>query len=191
MFKLAVKRLREEDTVVIVDTGDGIIQFGYESEDLKMSNLSVDRKESKAEDRTVERTALSPLVVVARLVFKAAVKIFAICIMIQVFLAGLAVFWSPAQWASHTGFARLLILVSILLLALSFIARLPLSLRMRSAGLFGIIILIAVSAKLPSGIGYLSALHPVLALLLFFGTVSLIQKTDVITKQKESAKQSG
>ncbi|MBW5445768.1 hypothetical protein GE107_06770 [Cohnella sp. CFH 77786] len=126
------------------------------------------------------------------LVFKAMVRIFAVCIMIQVFLAGLAIFWDSAQWASHTGFARVLIVVSILILVISFIARLPLSLRLRSAGLFGIIILIAVSAELPSGIGYLSALHPVLALLLFIGTVSLIRRTDALMEAKQqSVEQSG
>jgi len=142
-----------------------------------MSNLSVNRSKPEAGDRAAELTTLSPFVVRARLVFKAMVMIFAICILIQVFLAGLALFWNSAEWASHKGFALLTIIVSILNLVLSFIARLPLSLRLRSAGLFGIIILIAVSAKLPSGIGYLSALHPVLALMLFFGTVSLVQKT--------------
>lgn len=157
-----------------------------------MSNLSVNRSDPEAPDRVVEITNLSPLVVRARLVFKGMVRLFAICILIQVFLAGLALFWDSAQWASHTGFARLLIVVSILILVNSFIARLPLSLRLRSASLFGIIILIAVSAKLPSGIGYLAALHPVLALMLFFGTVSLVRKTDGLIKQKkqESAKQS-
>ncbi|MBB6670104.1 DUF6220 domain-containing protein [Cohnella nanjingensis] len=158
-----------------------------------MSNLSVNRSEPEVGDRAVEMTNLSPLVVRARLVFKAMVRIFALCIMIQVFLAGLALFWNSAQWASHTGFAIAVIIVSILVLVISFIARLPLSLRLRSAGLFGIIILIAVSAKLPSGIGYLSALHPVLALMLFFGTVSLVRKTDDLKKEKkqESAEQSG
>ncbi len=158
-----------------------------------MSNLSLNRSEPEVGDRAVETTDLSPFVVRARLVFKAMVRIFAICILIQVFLAGLALFWDSAQWASHTGFSRLLIIVSILILVISFIARLPLSLRLRSAGLFGIIILIAVSAKLPSGIGYLSALHPVLALMLFFGTVSLTRKTDALKKAKkqESAEQSG
>lgn len=142
-----------------------------------MSNLSVKSSKPEAGDRAAEITTLSPFVVRARLVFKAMVMIFAICILVQVFLAGLALFWNSAEWASHKGFALLTIIVSILNLVLSFIARLPLSLQLRSAVLFGIIILIAVSAKLPSGIGYLSALHPVLALMLFFGTVSLVQRT--------------
>ncbi|TDF94822.1 DUF6220 domain-containing protein [Paenibacillus piri] len=147
-----------------------------------MSNLSVNRSEPEVGDRAVEITNLSPLVVRARLVFKAMVRIFAICILIQVFLAGLALFWNSAQWASHTGFARLLIIVSILILVISFIARLPLSLRLRSAGLIGIIILIAVSAILPSGIGYISALHPLLAIMLLRETISLARKADALTK---------
>lgn len=150
-----------------------------------MSNLFVNRSEPEIGDHAAAITNLSPLVIRARLVFKALVRIFAICILIQVFLSGLALFWNSAQWASHTGFSRLLIIVSLLILVVSLIARLPLSLRIRSAGLFGIIILIAVSVKLPSGIGYLSALHPVLALLLFFGTASLIRKTDALQKEKK------
>ncbi|WP_135557139.1 DUF6220 domain-containing protein [Paenibacillus cymbidii] len=142
-----------------------------------MSNLSVNRSEPEVGDRTAETTRLSPFVVRARWVFQALARILAICILIQVFLAGLALFWDSTQWAGHTGFAKLPIIVSILILVTSFVARLPLSLRLRSAGLFGIIVLIAVSAKLPSGIGYLSALHPVFASLLFFGTVSLVQKS--------------
>ncbi|GIP37943.1 hypothetical protein J31TS4_12230 [Paenibacillus sp. J31TS4] len=147
-----------------------------------MSNLSVNRSEPEAGDRAGGAPQFSPLVVRARLVFKAAVRIFAIGIFIQVFLAGLALFWNSAQWASHTGFARLLVLVSILILVLSFIARLPRSVRMRSAGLLGIIVLLAVSVKFPSGMGYVSALHPVFALLLFMGTVSLARKTDALDK---------
>ena len=150
-----------------------------------MSNLYVNRSESEAPDRGVEIPNLSPFAAKARWVFQAMVRLLAICILIQVFLAGLAVFWDAAQWAGHTGFSRVLIVISILILAISFIARLPHSLRLRSAGLLGIIILIAVSAKLPSEIGYLSALHPVLAFLLFLGTVSLARKTDALTKDNK------
>lgn len=147
-----------------------------------MSNLSVNRSEPEVGDRAVEITNLSPLVVRARLVLKAMLRVFAACIMIQVFLAGLALFWNSAQWASHAGFAKLLIIVSILILVISFFARLPLSLRLRSAGLIGIIILMSVMAKLPSGIGYVSALHPLLAFFLLREAMSVARKTDALTK---------
>lgn len=147
-----------------------------------MSNLSVNGSEPKVGGREVEISNLSSLALRARLVLKAMAWIFATCILIQVFLAGLALFWDSAQWASHRGFARLLILFPILMLVVSFIARLPLSLRLRSAGLIGIIILIVVIAKLPSGIGYVSALHPVLAFMLLGVTISIARKTDALTK---------
>ncbi|MBS4172164.1 DUF6220 domain-containing protein [Bacillus sp. FJAT-49736] len=157
-----------------------------------MSNFSVNGSEPEVGDRSEEKNKLSRLVIGARIVFKAMVRIFAICILIQVFLAGLALFWDSSQWVSHTGFAKLLIIVSILIFVISFIARLPHSLRLRSAALIGIIILMAVIAKLPSGIRYISALHPVLALMLFFGTVSLSRKTDAILKaKKQESKEQG
>lgn len=152
-----------------------------------MSNVSVNRSEPEVGARAAEVTNFSPFVVRARLVFKAMVMLLAICILIQVFLAGLALFWDSAQWASHRGFAILLIIFPILMLVVSFVARLPLSIRLRSAGLIGIVILIAVVAKLPSGVGYLSALHPVLAMMLFFGAVSLIKRTDALNKEKKQA----
>ncbi|WP_156157921.1 hypothetical protein [Gordoniibacillus kamchatkensis] len=76
----------------------------------------------------------------------------------------------------------MLIIVSILILVISFFARLPLAIRLRSAGLIGIIILMAVIAKLPSGIGYVAALHPVLAIMLLRESISIARKTDGLAK---------
>ncbi|WP_276355723.1 DUF6220 domain-containing protein [Cohnella caldifontis] len=124
----------------------------------------------------------------ARIVFKLLARIFAVFILIQVFLAGLALFWNSDQWASHAMFSRFLIIPPILMLVASFFARLPVSFRLSSAGLIVLLILMGVFAKLPSDIGYLSALHPVLALMMFFGTVSLARKTDALNN--DSAEQS-
>jgi len=127
----------------------------------------------------------------ARIVFRLLAWIFAGFIVIQVFLAGLALFWNSDHWASHTGFSRLLIIPPILMLVTSFIAKMPASIRLHSAGLIGGLILIAVSANLSTGMGYLSALHPVFALMLFMGTVSILRKTDALKKvdQQKSAEQ--
>src|SRR5690242_16084940 len=112
-------------------------------------------------------------VIKARIAFKWLARIFAVLIMIQVFLAGLALFWDSDQWASHTGFSRVLLIPPILMLISAFIARMPVSFRLSTAALIVLLILMGVSANLPSDVGYLSALHPVLALMMFFGTVSL------------------
>lgn len=125
-------------------------------------------------------------VIKARTAFKWLARIFAALIMIQVFLAGLAMFWDADQWASHTGLSRFLLIPPILMLVSSFIARMPVSFRLSTAALIVLLILMGVSANLPSGVGYLSALHPVLALMMFFGTVSLARRTDALGKAAEN-----
>lgn len=149
-----------------------------------MRNLSLNSSKSKGGDPKVEISHLSPLAVGMRLTYKVVVWLFAIGIILQVFLAGLALFWNPGQWSSHIGFSRILVIFPILILVLSFIARLPLSLRLQSAGLIAVVVLIAVCAILPSGIGYLSALHPVLAIILFGQTMNIAWKTQSLTKAK-------
>lgn len=128
---------------------------------------------------------MSKLALGARSVFKALAWIFALCILIQVFLAGLALFWNSDQWSSHTGFSRLLMILPVLMFMVSFIARLPNSLRLRSAGLIGLVILIAVCANLPSEVGYLAALHPVIAIALFLETMS-IARTRALSNAEEA-----
>jgi hypothetical protein len=149
-----------------------------------MNNQLINRRGTGVGDLTADIVSLSPLVLRARIVFKWLAWIFTGCILIQVFLAGLALFWNSNQWANHTGFSRILMIPPILMLVTSFIARLPVSLRLYSAGLIGILILMGVTAKLSSEMGYLSALHPVIALMLFWGTMSIARKTDAIIKTK-------
>ncbi|WP_018754237.1 DUF6220 domain-containing protein [Paenibacillus terrigena] len=104
------------------------------------------------------------------------------CILLQVFLAGLSLFWESSYWASHQAFSRVVTILPLLMLVTSFIARLPVSIRLRSAGLVGMIILMAVTANLSSGVAYLSALHPVIAVVLFLETVSIARKASTLTK---------
>jgi len=143
-----------------------------------MNNLSLDRNGGNP------KAEISNLAVGMRLTYKVLVWLFAIGIMLQVFLAGLALFWNPDQWNGHIGFSRVLVVFPILIFVFSFIARLPLSLRLHSAGLIAVVVLIAVCANLPSGIGYLSALHPVLAIMLFAQTMIIASKTQVLAKAK-------
>ncbi|MDR9852220.1 DUF6220 domain-containing protein [Paenibacillus sp. VCA1] len=149
-----------------------------------MSNLSLNSDKPKGGDPKAEISNLSPLAIGMRLAYKAMVWLFAIGIMIQIFLAGLALFWNSAQWASHIGFSRVLIILPVLIFAFSFIAKLPRSLCLHSAGLIALVVLIAVCAKLPSGVGYLSALHPVLAIMLFGQTMNIARKAQALTKAK-------
>jgi hypothetical protein len=124
----------------------------------------------------------SPLALKATIFYKWLALLFALAIFIQVFLAGLALFWDAEQWASHTGFAKAIFIVPALMLATAFAARLPVSFRLSSAVLIVMIILMFVTAKLSTSAGFVSALHPVFALMMFMGAMSNARKTDALIK---------
>jgi hypothetical protein len=100
-------------------------------------------------------------------------RIFAAAIVVQVFLAGLALFVNSNNWMPHTYFARCFIIFPILMILLSFIARLPVSHRIKSIQLLVMVILMFVTADLSSQIGFLSALHPVIAVAMFWIAMAL------------------
>ncbi len=146
--------------------------------------LKVTRSGTELGNAGEEPGVHSPLVLKARFVFKLLAQILAVFIAIQVFLAGLALFWNTDNWASHSGFGKLLMVFPILMLVASFIARLPTAFRLSSAGLIVLIVLMFVTAKLSSEVGYLSALHPVFALMMFMGAISNARKINALNKAK-------
>jgi hypothetical protein len=111
-------------------------------------------------------------------------RVFAVCILVQVFLAGLAVFVDEAYWASHSSFVHYFSFLPLVMILLSFIARLPVSFRLQSIRLFGLIIAEFITAVLSSKIGFLSALHPVIALVMFISAMSLAKQTAAHTRTK-------
>lgn len=100
--------------------------------------------------------------------------IFALCIALQVFLAGLAVFSDASHWEDHVSFVRYFSLIPVVMLVLAIIGRTP-ALRMHSLALIFMIVLMFLTAIFDSNIGLLSALHPVIALMLFWRTFDTIQ----------------
>jgi hypothetical protein len=111
-------------------------------------------------------------------------RVFAVCILLQVFLAGLAVFVDAVYWESHSSFVHFFSFLPIVMILLSFIARLPVSIRMQSIRLFGLIIAEFITAVLSSKIGFLSALHPVIALVMFISAMSLAKQAAEHTRTK-------
>ncbi|MGM0867448.1 MAG: DUF6220 domain-containing protein [Bacillota bacterium] len=88
--------------------------------------------------------------------------ILVVCIIVQVFIAGMAVFENPLNWGRHTSFVHLFELVPIIMFILGFLGRLPKGMIWGSFGLFALIFIQYATAH-----GILPALHPVIALLLF------------------------
>ena len=101
--------------------------------------------------------------------------LFTASIALQVLFAGLALFDDASNWTRHASFARYFAFIPLVLALLGWVGRMPKPVIWRSIGLFGIVLGLFITAILASRIDMLSALHPVLALLLFNGSISLIR----------------
>lgn len=91
--------------------------------------------------------------------------LFAAGVTIQVFLAGLSLFSSASYWEDHTEFGTRLGVVPVALIVVTLVSRVPLRLVMMAAALlvlYGVQIALANASA-----GYVAALHPVNAFVLF------------------------
>jgi hypothetical protein len=144
-------------------------------------------KGTKAEQLTADLGSLPPLAPKAMIVLKWLkwlARVFAVCILVQVFLIGLALFVDTAYLEGHKSFVHFFSILPLVMIVLSFIARLPVTFRMQSIRLLGLIIAEYPTAILASKIGFLSALHPVIALVLFWYAMSLAKQAAAHTRTK-------
>ncbi|QYR22358.1 hypothetical protein KZ483_05065 [Paenibacillus sp. sptzw28] len=86
------------------------------------------------------------------------------CIIIQTFIAGMAIFSDAAQWSSHVSFVHLFEFLPILMLIFAFAGRLPRVLGWQTFALFLLLFSQYFTANLPGA----GAFHPVIALVLFW-----------------------
>lgn len=114
---------------------------------------------------------------IARICFMTLAWLFTISVALQVFLAGLALFVSPDNWLIHANFARYFSLLPLIMAVLAWTARLPGKMIRRSLGLLGMTIGMFLTAVLSSRIGVLSALHPVIAIMLFWSCTLILRST--------------
>ncbi|WEG14560.1 DUF6220 domain-containing protein [Pullulanibacillus sp. KACC 23026] len=109
--------------------------------------------------------------------------LFFICIIIQVFLAGLAIFVSQGQWADHELFVRFFAFLPIIMLILSLLGKTTKGYKWQCFGLFLMIILQYMTAGLSSNLPYISALHPILALILFWRALVTAKESTTMLKK--------
>ena len=112
----------------------------------------------------------------ARQIYMALAWVFLICIVTQVFIAGMAIFSDPAQWEAHTLFVKLFALVPLIMFLLTFPAGIRGRGRWLSLGLFLLVVLQFQTIQLFSSVFIIAALHPVIALLLFWGSVTTVRR---------------
>ncbi|MDM5327205.1 DUF6220 domain-containing protein [Neobacillus sp. CF12] len=114
--------------------------------------------------------------------------LFLICILVQVFFAGLAIFVNPANWTKHTGFIHLFEFIPVLMFIIAFVGKLPRWVIGHSAALFGVIFVMYFTANITPVLPWAAALHPVMAFVLFWMSVKSVPKVWEMTfkrKQRE------
>jgi len=103
-----------------------------------------------------------------------------ICVVVQVFLAGMAMFEDSEAWVWHRKFVHLFEYITVVMFILGIIGKLPRSLTWGSLGLFALFNIQYYTAH-----GIAGALHPVLALVVFSGSLALARGSYLfITKRK-------
>ncbi|MCT1905325.1 DUF6220 domain-containing protein [Oceanobacillus sojae] len=109
----------------------------------------------------------------SRQVFLILAWIYAVCIVAQTLLAGMALFNNYAYWGYHTTFVIWFQFIPILMLMLAFTGQLSRKIRWKVAGLFLLIVpLQYVSVHVP----VIGAVHPVAPLILFWLILLIIKQ---------------
>lgn len=108
--------------------------------------------------------------------FACLATIFAVCIIVQIFIAGLAVFVSPVNWMRHRMFAHLFNALPLIMLILSFVGRLPRKIGWKSFGLFVLMYTMYFTANITVILPFAAATHPLIAMLLFWISISIVMK---------------
>lgn len=96
----------------------------------------------------------------ARSAFPFVAGLFAVCAIIQVFLAGLGVFDDPASFVTHRDFGYMISLLPIVLVVLALVGGMPRRYAGLSALLFVLFIFQSVFVQARESMPALAALHP-------------------------------
>ncbi len=118
-----------------------------------------------------------------RVLFVIVAYLLALCILIQVFLAGLSVFASPTYWTFHKTFVVYFEFLPLLLMILAVLGRTRHALVWFGLLLQAQIVLQYVFVYLP--ISVVAALHPVNAVIMFWLTIFVARRAIKLLKQGE------
>lgn len=112
---------------------------------------------------------------VGKFMFKLLAWAFLVCIVAQVFIAGLATFSDASNWEIHRSFIKLFALAPLFMFLLTFVCRIKGMKRWVSLGLFALVVFQFLSIQFFSSAGVIAALHPVVAMLLFWGSITTVK----------------
>ncbi|MBD3917318.1 hypothetical protein H8B09_01010 [Paenibacillus sp. PR3] len=140
-----------------------------------MSRNELNNRLDTREEKVMQQRLSGPAMFLKTLAW-----VFAICLIAQAFLAGLAVFSDSARWTEHSRFADVFAVLPLIMLIIAMVKKHPAAIRVQCAALVGMIVLMFLSAIYSEQIGWLAAIHPVIAVFLFFRTMALIRTVETI-----------
>ncbi|WP_430790660.1 DUF6220 domain-containing protein [Virgibacillus flavescens] len=80
----------------------------------------------------------------------------------------MAIFIDSSKWSLHTSFVTYIEFIPVIMLILASAGNLPKSLRWQCVGLYLMIAIQYVTVELTSAFPYLAAMHPLVAMILFW-----------------------
>ncbi|WP_227354326.1 DUF6220 domain-containing protein [Haladaptatus salinisoli] len=110
--------------------------------------------------------------------------VFAVCVLVQVYIAGMAVFVDPANWELHTTFVHLFGFVPFLLFGLALLGRLSRTLKLLPVGLYALVMVQYATAHLFGSL--VAALHPVNAIVIFGAAVVALKRAWASASEAEA-----
>jgi len=121
---------------------------------------------------------LNQRVRISRIVYLVLAIIFALCVVTQIFLSGMAIFISPANWMKHMTFVHLFgFNIPIFMLVFAFIGALPRWAYWQLLGILISIFLMYFTANISANLPWFGAMHPVFGVLLFVLSYTMVSKT--------------
>ncbi|MFQ3545548.1 DUF6220 domain-containing protein [Halobacillus rhizosphaerae] len=132
-------------------------------------------KLSSSKNNLMQDPVLSKSTKYGRYLFLGAAIIFVVCIVTQVFLAGMAVFVDPVNWSKHVAFVRIFNFLPLLMLLFAIIGKLGKDLYSVTTAMIIMIVLQYITANLTDVVPYLSALHVIFALMLFGASTNTVR----------------
>lgn len=101
-----------------------------------------------------------------------------LCTLIQIYLAGMAIFLNPTHWTKHTIFGHLFLsMLPLFMLIFAVIGSLPRWAYWQILDLFSLVFLIYFTANISFVLPWMSPMHPVIAFFLFALSGSSMLKT--------------
>ncbi|MBS4173038.1 DUF6220 domain-containing protein [Bacillus sp. FJAT-49736] len=121
-----------------------------------------------------------------RMIYMILSILFFISILVQVFFAGIAIFVHIGDWSYHQSFVHLFEFIPVIMFIISLFGGIPKLWKWDSASLFLMIVLQYVTASLIGKVPFVSALHPIIALVLFWRALVMSQAAIGLIKNKRS-----